>query len=57
MVWRFECASHSEKHISCDWPSGLSDSSQRLWGRGQKKWGAFCALGFVWGGGLGFGFL
>lgn len=49
MVWRFECASHSEKHISCDWPSGLSDSSQRLWGRGQKKWGCLLCFGFCLG--------
>lgn len=34
-----------------------SQTPSQLWGRGQKKGGAFCALGFVWGGGLGFGFL
>lgn len=41
MVWRFECAGHSEKQINCDWLAGLSDSSQPLWGRGQKKWVPF----------------
>lgn len=34
-----------------------SQTPSQLRGREQKKWGAFCALGFVWGDGLGFGFL
>lgn len=35
----------------------VSESSQQLWGRGQKKQGAFCASSSVIGGGVGFGFL